>query len=103
MRIPSPSGVSVNTNGTRKAGSVYFHVSIIVVKGIAAGERRGGKRRQRRRRADLREHRVVEDEHVRRDVRHAGLTSAGATMTAAMMYDAVTGTARPSIHTASAE
>ena len=29
--------------------------------------------------------------------------SAGATITAAMMYDAVTGTARPSSHTAIAE
>ena len=32
---PTPSGLSVNTNGTRNAGSVYFHVSIIVSKGLA--------------------------------------------------------------------
>jgi hypothetical protein len=40
---------------------------------------------------------------VRGDIGDPGRTSAGATMTAAMMYDAVTGTARPSIQTASAE
>ena len=32
---PRPCGVSVNTNGTRKAGSVYFHVRIIVANGSA--------------------------------------------------------------------
>ena len=33
-RIPAPSGRSVNTNGTTNAGSVYFHVSIIVGTGL---------------------------------------------------------------------
>ena len=101
--MPRPSGVSVKTNGTRNAGSVYFQVSIIVAKGFAAGECRRGERRQRRRRADLREHGVVEDEHVRGGSGTPTCTRAGATITAAMMYDAVTGTARPSIQTASAE
>src|SRR5690348_1524321 len=32
---PSPSWLNVNTNGTRKAGSVYFQVSIIVSNGLA--------------------------------------------------------------------
>ena len=31
---PSPSGLSVNVNGTRNAGSVYFQVSIIVLNGL---------------------------------------------------------------------
>ena len=43
------------------------------LEGIAAGEGRRRERRQRRRRADLRQHGVIEDEHVRREVRHAGL------------------------------
>ena len=31
---PSPLSVSTNANGTRKAGSVYFQVSIIVRKAL---------------------------------------------------------------------
>ena len=34
IKIPMPSRLSVNTNGTRNAGSVYFHVSIIVWNGF---------------------------------------------------------------------
>ena len=33
-------GESTNMNGTRKAGSVYFQVSIIVCDGLAAGDGR---------------------------------------------------------------
>ena len=41
--------------------------------GIAAGDGGGRERRQRGRRRHLGEHRVVEDEHVRREVGHAEL------------------------------
>ncbi len=34
QRCQDPSGVRVNMNGTRNAGSVYFHVSIIVANGL---------------------------------------------------------------------
>src|SRR5690606_29504210 len=34
-RSPRPDGLSVKTNGTRNAGSVYFQVSIIVRNGFA--------------------------------------------------------------------
>ena len=40
---------------------------------VAAGDRGGGERRQRGRRRHLGQHRVVEDEHVRREVGHAEL------------------------------
>ena len=33
IRRPRPCGSSVNANGTRNAGSAYFHVSIIVLNG----------------------------------------------------------------------
>ena len=31
---PAPSGLNVNANGTKNAGSVYFQVSIMVRKGF---------------------------------------------------------------------
>ena len=45
--------------------------------GIAAGDGGGRERRQRRRRRHLRQHRIVEDEHVRGVVGHAELDQRG--------------------------
>ena len=69
---------------------------------VAAGDRRGGEGRERGRRAHLGEDRVVEDEHVGHQRPTPSSVSAGAMITAAMMNEAVTGTARPSSSTASA-
>ena len=69
---------------------------------VAARDRRRGERRQRRRRAHLAQHRVIEDEHVRREVLDAERDSAGAMITAAMMKRRGDGTARPRISTATA-
>ena len=68
-----PAGRTVKVKGMRKAVIVYFQAIMVVLIGVAAGDRRGGKRRQGRGRRDLGEQGVVEDEHVGGVVRHPQL------------------------------
>src|SRR5260370_12804083 len=57
----------------RPPRSTLFPYTTLFRSRIAARDRRRGKRRERGRRRHLGEHRVVEDEHVRGEIRHPQL------------------------------
>jgi len=95
---PVPIGSSTEEKGTTKAGIVYFHACSVVCT-VRAGDGRGREAGERRGRRHFGQERVVEDNMVRGEVGHASVMSAGAAITAQMMYEAVTGTASPTIQT----